>query len=164
MKQLEQLQDWEQVDNAVRDIGELQLQIDAANGRLTERTNELKAAAKAEVAPLEAQQKLLKTLVEAYCHENKAAFAEKRSKELTFGTIGFKIVHKMPMPKAAKKLADLIAGLKNFGLLECIRREEVVDKDKLKELDAATLAKLGLKKEAVDSFRIEPNFEQIQGA
>lgn len=158
------LQDWGEVDNAIRQIGELQIQIEAAEGKLTERTNELKAVTKAETAPLQAQQKLLTTLVEGYCYENKAAFAEKRSKELTFGSIGFRISHKMPWPRAAKKLQDLLASLKNLGLSDCIRREEVVDKDKVEELDASTLAKLGLKKETVDSFRIEPNIERIQSA
>ena len=161
-KNTQPLTSWEGVDSAIREIGELQIQIDARQGVLTERTNELKAATKAEIAPLEAEKKLLTTLVEGYCHENKAEFAGKRSKELVFGNIGFRIVHKMPWPRTPKKLQDIVSGLKNFGLTKCIRREEVPDKEQVAELDNSTLAKLGLKKETRDSFRIEPNFERIQ--
>lgn len=67
----------------------------------------------------------------------------------------------MPWPRAAKKLADLVAALKNFGLADCIKCEEVADKEKIAELDGATLAKLGLKKETVDNFRIEPDRTKI---
>ncbi|MEM9423256.1 MAG: host-nuclease inhibitor Gam family protein [Spirochaetota bacterium] len=163
-KSIQALSDWEQVDSSIREIGELQIAIDGINGDLTERTNSLKARAKAEIAPHEARQKYLTALIEGYCHENKAAFAEKRSKELTFGSIGFRIVHKMSWPRAAKKLQDLVVGLKNFGLSDCIRHDEVADKSKVEELDGSTLAKLGLKKETIDSFRIEPNFERIRAS
>ena len=145
MSEIKSFENWQDIDRAIRKIGELQIQIEAATGKLTERTNELKAATQAEIAPLEAEKKQLTTLVEGYCFEHKAAFAEKRSKELTFGNIGFRITHKMPWPRAAKKRQDLLSNIKNLGLSDCIRREEVVDKEKVSQLEPGYIGETRIK-------------------
>lgn len=161
---MDKITNWEEADQAIREIGELQIQISAIEGKLTERTNELKAAATAEAAPLKAKEEYTSTLLKAFCEENKAEFTAKRSKVLNFGTVAYKFVPAIikPWPSAEKKVADLMAALKNFGLESCIRIQEVIDRKQVEELDDKTIAKLGLKRESRDSFRIEPNLERIQ--
>ncbi len=151
------LASWNDVDTAMRELGELQMQVQGVNNKFTPQVNDLKATQNAELEPLQARINALEAQIQTYCQENKAEFAETRTKKLTFGTVSARLVEKFDFPKTKDKLKDLLETLKTIGRSDCIKKEEAPDKAKIKELDGDTLAKLGLKLEKADNFTIKPS-------
>lgn len=159
---LETLASWNDVDNAIKRLGELNIAIAHLEGEVTIAVNAIKEKGKKDAETLVAESESLTRLIEAYCELNKAEFAKKRSKELVFGTVAYRLVKSVSIPRAAAKLEALIKSIKAFGLKSCIKTVETVDKEALAELEDGDLAKLGIKRTVRDSFRIEPNMEKIR--
>ncbi|VDA98979.1 hypothetical protein S1OALGB6SA_41 [Olavius algarvensis spirochete endosymbiont] len=158
----QQVENWEEADDAIRRMGEIIVALTDASGELTLKINKLKEEVKQGIAGLESERKYLEEQITHFCESQKAEFAKKRSKVLNFGLIGFRISSSVPIPRDRGKLSDLIATLKHLRLDSCIKVEEKIDRDQISTLDDGVIAKLGLKKTVKDSFRIQPNLEKIQ--
>ncbi len=158
----QQVENWDQADEALHRMGEIDIELSDINGELTLQINKLKEEAKLAAAGIESERKYLEEQVTHFCESQKAEFTKKRSRTLNYGLIGFRISTSVPIPRDKSKLADLIAALKRLRLDACIKVEEKVDRDQITSLDDGTIAKLGLKKNTKDSFRIQPNLEKIQ--
>jgi phage host-nuclease inhibitor protein Gam len=155
---------WDDVDSALRELAELEVEVQRIEGEMTESINAIKERAKKRSAfPVKKIKELTKA-IEQFAAENKAEFAKKRSKELTFGKVAFRLVTSVPVPRDKAKVEALLKSLKAFGLSECITYVEKPDREKLTELDDATLAKLGLAKKVQDKFRVEPYIEKVADA
>nr|DAT72033.1 MAG TPA: hypothetical protein [Caudoviricetes sp.] len=152
------------VDSALKRICELEVALADINGEITLKCNEIKDAHKAQVEKLDNEKKYIESQITAFCEENKAEFAEKRSKEFTFGKIGYKLSKSVSLPRIKEKVEKLIKALKSYKLEECITYEETINKDAIVELGDAELVKLGLKRVVKDNFRIETKIENLQSA
>jgi phage host-nuclease inhibitor protein Gam len=152
---------WDDVDNALKRLGEIEIQGAKISGDATLEINVIKEKAKKEAEGLESEKTHLEKLVTIYCESQKAEFAKKRSKEFNFGTVGFRTVKNVSLPRDKTKTAALLKSLKAFGLNDCIAYEEKADKEKINELADETIVKLGLKRTVKDSFRIIPAIEKI---
>ncbi len=161
---MQKIENWQDVDEALRELASLQIKRSEIEGRLNESINALKEQAKREAAPIVESMKRLTKEIEAFAMSKKSEFAKKRTKELTFGKIGFRLVTSVPIPRDKAKVEALLQSLKAYGLSECIIYEEKPNREKLKELDDATLVKLGLEKRVKDSFRVEPFIEKVKEA
>jgi phage host-nuclease inhibitor protein Gam len=155
------IENWEGVDNTLKRLAELEVAVTKINGDATVRINEIKKEAVDKAAPLQVEKDALEKQIEIFCEVNKHEFADKRSKELNFGTIGFRIVKSLSLPKAKEKIESLIKTIKALGLKDCVAYEEKIDKDAIVELDDVTFAKLGIKRTIKDSFRIQPRIEEV---
>jgi len=158
----QKVENWEDADGAIKRMGEIDIALAEINGELTLRVNELKDRAKKNAIGLESERKYLEDQITHYCEQQKTEFAKKRSRNLNFGTIGFRVTTSVPIPRDKAKLADLLGVLKRLKLGACIKTEEKIDREQLAGLEDTTIAKLGLKKRVRDSFRIQPNLEKIQ--
>jgi len=156
-----QLETWDDVDNAVRRMGELDIALERIQGDLQLSINTLKDQAKARSLPFIDERKALEKQVQLYCEERKDEFVKKRSRVLTYGTIGYRLVRSVSLPRVKDKVAALLKALKAYGLQECIRVEETPLRERIEELDEATIAKLGLRRTVTDSFRIQPDLERL---
>lgn len=155
---------WEQVDDALRRMGEIEIAVTKIGADATLKINEIKDEAKTKAAGLESERKHLEKIVTLFAESRKAEFAKKRSKELNFGTVGYRLVQKVSMPRDKEKVAALLKSLIAYGHGDCIVYEEKPDKDKIAALADDTIAKLGLKRSTEDSFRIQPKIEKVQEA
>jgi len=153
---------WEEVDSTLKRLCELDIALADIDGEATIKMNEIKDEARVKAQPLQTERDYLAKLVEAFCEGRKDEFADKRSRELNFGTVGYRLVKSVPLPRNKDKVESLIKSLKAFGLVDCIVFKEEVDKNKIAELDDASIVKLGLKRTVKDSFRIQPKIEAIQ--
>ena len=61
----------------------------------------------------------IKQEIENFCEANKAEFADKRSKELVFGTIGYRVSKSVSLPRNKDKVAGLCESIKKFGFKDC---------------------------------------------
>ena len=150
------------VDADLRRLCEIEVEIKAIEGEITLKINELKDAYAEQIALLNNEADFIKQEIEDYCAMNKADFAQKRSKELIFGTIGYRMSQSVSLPRNKDKVEALIKSIKSYGYKNCIVYEEKPDKDALCELEDRDLVKLGLKRVVKDNFRIEPKIESLQ--
>lgn len=159
---MKKINNWDEVDITLKRLCELEVSIANIEGDATIKMNEIKEQAKHKASSLQVEKDALEKQITIFCEDNKAEFANKRSKELNFGTVGYRISKSVSIPRDKNKIEALIKSLKAFGLKDCISYEEKPDKDKIVELDDTSFAKLGLKRTIKDSFRIQPNIEKIE--
>lgn len=161
-KVLTTLQTWDEVNEAMRRLGELSIEKQKAEGEATIQINEIKAHAEAVANVIQEEIKKIEKDIERYAKENKEAFAKTRNKKLNFGRISFKATKSVscPFTESAIKI------LKQFGLDNCIRTKEELDKEAIKELDKNTqvvsiLTKAGITIKTADKITIEPDYIKL---
>lgn len=159
-----EIQNYENVNEALKRIAELSVGIERINGEVTIECNRIKESRSSEIDKLSNEKKYLEQCITSFCEENKADFAEKRSKDFTFGTIGYRLVKSVSLPRVREKIDKLLLVLKSYGCNDCIKYEESIDKDAVCELEDSTLVKLGLKRVVKDNFRIVPKIESLENA
>lgn len=158
-----QINSFNDIDLALKRVCELSVGIEKINGEVTLECNSIKEARKSEVERLENEKKFIEQQITLFCEDNKHEFAEKRSKEFTFGEIGYRISKSVNLPRVKTKLEALLNAIKAFGLAkECITYEEKPNKEALAELNDSDLVKLGLKRTIKDNFRIVPKIESLE--
>lgn len=151
------------VDTALKRLCDVCVGIEKINGEVTLECNRIKEARKSEVDRLESEKKFIEQQITIFCESNKHEFAQKRSREFTFGEIGYRISKSVSVPKAKAKIESLLNAIKAYGLgKECIKYSETPNKEALDELADEDLAKLGLKRVIKDNFRIVPRIESLE--
>ncbi|WP_334088077.1 host-nuclease inhibitor Gam family protein [Helicobacter typhlonius] len=155
------IQDYESVDKALKRLCELEVKITHIEGEVTLACNKIKEEYKPQVESLNNEANFIRAEIESFCESHKADFADKRSKELVFGTIGYRLSKSVSLPRVKSKVESLIAAIKSFGLRDCLIYEEKPNKEAIVELDEGSLVKLGLKRVVKDNFRIEPKIEAL---
>lgn len=149
--------DWQDVDNALRRMGEIDIRLQDLEGSLTLRVNEIREEFDTKAEGLKAERKKLEHAVTAFVEARKEEFIKVRNRELTFGTIAYRLVTKVVI----RSKAACLAALKALNLHAYIRITEEPDKEALSGLDAGTLAKVGAQLKTEDKLRIEPKLEKI---
>jgi phage host-nuclease inhibitor protein Gam len=156
-----QLESWEDVDQALGRIGAVDLSILHHEAKFGEQLHELITDYAERLAPLRTARAEIEEKVSEFCRARKPEFIKKRSRQLTFGKIAFRVAEKIEIAKGFE--AVVIATLKKLGWSHCVKVEERVDKDALKKLSDNDLAKAGVARRKEDHFRIEPNLEVAAG-
>lgn len=111
------------------------------------------------VGRLKSERAAMEESVKGFCEERKAEFAKKRSRQLNFGRIAFRVSEKLRVPKGKEPV--VVATLRALGLSECIHVKETLDLNAMKKLDDSELARCGVIREKSDHFRIEPNLDAV---
>lgn len=148
-----QFSSWNDVDQALQRIGELDRDLGMIEAGANEQIDKLKERAKEDAAPLTTEKLRLEAAMKEYCEANRAEFAKLKTRELTFGSVGFRLSSRIVI----KRVADTLQALKDFGLAHCIRTKEECDKEAMKALDSETLANVGaaLKQENAFGYEIK---------
>lgn len=157
-----EIKNYEDVNLTLKRLAELSVALEKINGEVTLECNRIKESRASEVERINNEKKYLEQCITNFCEDNKGDFAEKRSKEFTFGTIGYKLTKSVTLPRNKEKVEKLLVALKSYGCTKCIKYEETIDKDEIVELDDSTLVKLGLKRTIKDNFRIVPKIESLE--
>lgn len=150
--------DWNEVDSALRRLGEIDIRLQKLEGDITLKVNEIKAEYDIKSEGLKAERKAIEENITLFAEARKQEFARIRSKDLTFGIIAYRVVTKV----VVKSKAATVAALKALGLVQYLRVIEEPDKEAMGGLDSSTLAKVGATMKTEDKLRIEPNIERIK--
>lgn len=156
------IQNFEDVNLALKKVAELSVKLSKINGEVTLACNELKEKRAGEIKILSDELAYVEQCITTFCENNKHEFAEKRSKEFTFGKIGYRLSKSVSLPRVKEKLDNLIKAFKSYGLNDCVTYKEELNKEAIVELEDSTLVKLGLKRVTKDNFRIEPKIESLE--
>ena len=149
---------WQEVDSGLRRMGELDIRLSKLEGEMTLKINEVKADYDTRAEGLKAERKKIETNIELFAEARKEEFTKVRSRDLTFGTIAYRITHKVVI----RSIKATVAALEALNLASYLRIEKKPDKEAMKSLDAGTLAKVGASLKTEDQLSIEPNVESIR--
>ncbi len=106
------LSNYEEVQQALREIGEIDLKIEAEEAEMTKRVNEIKEKAQTTVAPLVERRKVLEEHIELFAEARKKDdFSEKKSMDLIFGEIGFRSTGGGIRVKSVKSTVEALLSL-----------------------------------------------------
>lgn len=151
-------QTWEQVDDLLRRLGEVEIRKNKLEGELTIRVNEVKEQYKEKIDPLIAEADAIRAAITAFAENAKDDFLKTRTKQLNFGVVAYRVTEKILI----RSKEACVAALKALGLTQYIRTIEEPDKEALRDMDDKQLAKVGATRKIDDSLRIEPNLEKIE--
>jgi phage host-nuclease inhibitor protein Gam len=151
---------WEDVDSNLREICEIERELQLQEAALNEGVDRLKEEAKVKSAPHRDRKKALELAVKEFCEANRAEFAKSKSRRLTFGTVGFRLSTKIMI----RRMAETLQALKDLKLNQCIRIKEEVDKEAMKALTDETLAEVGAARKTENAFGYELDMERLNKA
>jgi phage host-nuclease inhibitor protein Gam len=152
---LEQIESLEQADKVLREIGDLQHDINAYQEGLREDVDELKNAAAQVIKPMQDKIKQKTASLEAFATANrKGYFGKAQSRILNFGLIGWRRSTKISIAKnTLEKIKEVFSPAKAKSL---VRTKEEVDKQALAKLTDEQLASVGAKRKGKEAFFAEP--------
>lgn len=151
------LNNWDEVNLALKRMGELTIQIRELENKKTELISDITTKFDADAAPVLSELKALNKLVEGFAIDHKDEFIDKRTKELSHGSISMRVSTSV---KIISK-AICLKVLKAMGKHDFIKTKEDPNKDMLVTLSDIELAKLSCEKVSKDNVTIEPKIEEI---
>lgn len=151
---------FDDVDAALREIGELDREIGLLEAAHNEEIDRIKQQTKDLAAPLHDKKASLELAIKEYCESNRIEFAKVKTKQLTFGEVGFRLSTKIMI----KRVAETLQALKDLNLNHCIRTKEEPDKETMKALPDETLAEVGAARKMENIFGYTLNVERIREA
>ncbi|WP_418648858.1 host-nuclease inhibitor Gam family protein [Thauera butanivorans] len=152
------LSSWNDVDACLKAIGEVDRELGLLEAAQQEQIDAIKASTKAAAEPLQNKKAGLELAIQQYAEANRGEFVKAKTKELTFGSVGFRLSSKVVI----KNLGNTLQALKDFALTSCIRIKEECDKEAMKNLPLETLHAVGANLKQEDAFGYEIKREQLQ--
>lgn len=150
------LQSWEDVDQALRQYGELTLEIEALEAEYTRRINQLREELEAKAGPLVQTRNQLAKEMEQFVRHRWDEL-DGRSRQLTHGEVGLRRATSIVI----RKVADTLAALKERGLHHCINVKETPNKDVMAQLTDEELKAVGARRKIEDVFWFDWNRESV---
>jgi phage host-nuclease inhibitor protein Gam len=137
-----------------REISEIELNMNAA-------IDQVKAEGEAAAAPLQARIKAIEGGLQAYAEFNKKSlFAERRSKDLDHGSIGYRKSSQIK-PKTRHTWEMVLGLLKDMKFASAVRTKEEVNREELATWPNERLELVGARRVEKDAFWYEIRQETI---
>lgn len=148
------MKSWDDVDNALKQIGEIECRQSLINAEISKKINDAKAQYEPTLQELNDQKTKLEQQMKTFAESNRVDFGKAKEKKLTFGSVNFRSSTKLNIKDQAKTLEILKTKRK---LKAYIKVKEEIDAAGLKKLDAATLAEIGATLEPTETFGYKVN-------
>ncbi len=136
------IKSWEGADRVLLEIGRLERQIEGYEANSQDAIEKIRAGTVALAKPLQEHKAALELQLQAFCEAHRGEFKGK-TRMLNFGTVSFRQSTKIVI----RGIKTCIDALKGLGLKDYVRTKETPDKEKMKDLDDATLAQVGAKRQ-----------------
>jgi len=154
-KKISQVENWVHADLLIREIGDLEIQIEGAQEMATADINDIKAQLVKTTKPLQGRIKTITRDLEAFAVNNRQDFGVAKSRKLSFGILGWRFSSSVSISN------DITLGLikKVFSRSvrkSCIIVKESVDKNSLAKLTEEQLASVSAQRKSKDTFFVEP--------
>lgn len=151
------LESWEEVDSTLKKIREAELEVSRISADMEKCIIDIKENTEKQIVPYKNEIKKLELQVKEFVSLNKDELKGK-SREMTFGTVGFRMSTKLVLPKVVDKM---IKQPKKLGMGDCVTVKESVNKDILKTYDEKTILMVGASLKKEDTFWYETKQEEI---
>lgn len=155
------IRDLDHADEVLRQLGEVERAIKTIEIQMNDRILLVKADAAKRSGPLIQARKEFHAALAAFGEARKAElFARRRSIELTFGSMGFRLSTKLK-PLVGLTWQKVLSRLKNLGLTDGIRVKEEVDREALETWQDERLELAGVRRVQEEGFWIETKEEEL---
>ena len=159
----EMLGGWDEVDGALRRIGDLQRGIERAEMDMQAVIDAAKADAATNTKPAREEIARLEGQLSLYADLHREELGKKKSRELNHGSIGYRKSTKALLPRAESKLLDIIRLLREKGMTDCIiSPPPKIDKEALKKYPPNDVISVGANLEIKDTFWYEVTRDELQ--
>jgi len=156
------VKNWNEADDTLRKIGELQILKQIKESRAQLAINEIRENLKGDCSPLEEETKKLELGLKAFC-EAEQQKKDFKSKVLTFGAVFFRQRTSLKLLKGFKwtQVAEIMARV---GLKEYLKISMSVQKDDLRNSNMSDerLSVAGVKRHSERPFTYEINEEKVE--
>jgi phage host-nuclease inhibitor protein Gam len=153
---------WEEADEALRQIGEAQRAIEAAEHTMQEAIDLAKEAAAAASLPYRELIRSLEPRLNVFCDLRREDMGARKSIELNYGVLGYRKSTKVVLPRGAAKVAEIINKLRGRGMTDCIITPAArIDKDALKKYPPNDIIDVGASLDVQDTFWYEVKREEL---
>lgn len=149
---------WDEVNEALKVIGDAQDEIAAIEAEMNSLITEIKAEAKEKIKPYESAIKMKELMIQQYTSEHREELKGK-SYKLAFGTVGFRLSTKLILPKDLK---TVIKNLQMNGMMDCLTTKVTVNKDILKTYAEKEILNVGASLKKEDTFWYETEKDTVQ--
>lgn len=156
--ELPALGSWEAVDQALLEIGEIDVSLASIEGVLNTAIQVAKEAAAAEAGPAMEKRKALVRDIQSYCEARRVDFGNRKSRELNHGLVGWR-------ESSSLKVLDTEATIRRIqeaGRKELLIVKVSVNKEAMGPLPTPDLDALGVKRQVVDAFFLQPDLETLK--
>lgn len=151
-------QSWEEVDAALKEVCEIELEITNKEVEMNSRINQLKDEVQGTIFRLRERKKELETNVEEFTNARIEEFKTSKTKFLTFGEVGFRKATGI----ITRNVKAIIEALKRHRMNDCIIVKETIDKTELAKYDDEALARVGAKRKKGDEFYYKLSLERVE--
>jgi phage host-nuclease inhibitor protein Gam len=152
----QQVKDLDDANKALAEIGGLELQLEAIDGEASTEIGKIKERAAKAGEKARNRIKDLEAALALYAEYNKAElFSERKTLELSYGTIGFRESTKVSVKKATIELLQKLFNGRG------VRIEKKVDKDELRNFSDEELAQVDAAKVTQDVFGYTVNRDEV---
>lgn len=152
---------WEDVDNALKEIAEAELDLVDIEGEMNKQIQGIKLTATQEAKPIHDRINSIGKDIKAFVEEHRNEL-DGKTKSLNFGKTGFRMSTKVVLPKAKEKLATIIKSLKARKMNDCIVVNETINKDVLKKYTEDEILRVGAALKKEDTFWYETDREKLE--
>lgn len=153
-----ELRNWEEVDSTLKKMREAEIALSDISTTAEKLILDIKQQAEEDAQQYKDQIKKMELQIKEFTTVHRDEMLPAKSKEMTFGLVGFRMSTKVILPK---KLDRVITKLKKLGMGDCIITKETVDKDILKTYDEKTILEVGGTLKKSDAFWYETKQEKI---
>lgn len=160
------LNNWAEVDEALRQIGEHRLHIDAKENYLRQCVQRITQEINETIRPLHDEIDRLEKQVRQYVDKHREDLGDSKSRELVYGTVRYRLTTKiLGVPRDPEKLAVLIGRMRQAHMNGAlIPQQDRISKEELRNYDDALLASVGLMKQTSDTWGYEIKIDKIRVA
>lgn len=162
IERVNSIQDWEGVNDALRQIAENQIALDEIEADMNKQILGAKRVAEELSEPLKDRISQLERDMEDFVQEHRADLGKSKSKRMTFGEVSFRLSTSIGLPKAKEKLAAIIQQLRQKGMDECVVVEEKISKDALRQYGSEVVTEVGATWKQKDAFGYDIFLDRLE--
>lgn len=157
------INDWDDVNLAFKELLKIKRSVTDEQNQLNKQIDDLKDVANKKMQPVLAYEKELVQNIKAFCatrKKKKLDFTNKKSRELTFGTVGYRASGKITY---VKKAEEIIKELEKNQMQQCINETKTIKITALSGYKDDVLEKLGMRRSSRENFYYELKAEEVKG-
>ena len=150
--------EWNQVDEALKQISRIEQTLKINEVKLNQDIDSIKTKVQADAKPLIEEKERLEKNIKDFTEANIEEFKDKKSKDFSFGQVGFRKTTTIII----RNVNAILEALKNNKMNGCITVKESINKEELDKYDDAALTKIGAKRKSEDKFFYKIDEERIE--
>lgn len=155
-----QLMSWEQVDECLKVMSDAENQISVITAEMNAAIAQIKSDAEEKAARFKEMIKQNEGKIKEFTTIRKEDLKGK-SKQLTFGTVGFRQSTKLLLPSDT---AEVIVKLRENGMADCINVKETINKETVKSYPEEDILRIGAYLQKSDTFWYETDKDRLAEA